>query len=186
MFEVTIAPTVSEIVSAIVTPAIVKASVSKVPSTSTSPDISKLAAATSPAKAAAPAAVNLKSLVSAKEVDECILKVSESESSIPTTKLVVPPCWNCNATSPLPAATFTFNPADVIIPEVVSSPLLIKNASSTFKVLLDKVTLVPADKAVLDISIAAEPLTSALTITPEPIAAVPLEILMSPLIPLSM
>ena len=45
VFELTIAPTVSAIVSAKVTPSTVIASASKVPSTSTFPDMSKVAAA---------------------------------------------------------------------------------------------------------------------------------------------
>ena len=48
VLELTIAPTVSEIVSAKVVPFTVIASASNVPSISTSPDISKLVAATSP------------------------------------------------------------------------------------------------------------------------------------------
>ena len=48
VLEPTIAPTVSEIVSAKVVPLTVIASASSVPSTSTSPDISKLAAVKEP------------------------------------------------------------------------------------------------------------------------------------------
>lgn len=48
VLELTIAPTVSEIVSASETPSIVSASVSSVPSISTSPEISNDAAVTEP------------------------------------------------------------------------------------------------------------------------------------------
>ena len=81
--EPTIAPTVSEIVSAKVTPPIVNASVSSVPSTSTSPDMSSVAMTAVPVIVGAVSDLFVRVCVAALEV------ISKPPAVLPSCTLIV-------------------------------------------------------------------------------------------------
>ena len=111
-------------------PPTVIASASSVPSISASPETSNVVKSNSPAIVTLPSANVIKSVSSVCPI--------------------VVPLITTSSISANPAANVpvVVNPAAVIVPEVESFPLLIKNASSTLSVSPLKEIFVPADKFV--------------------------------------
>ena len=176
MLELTIAPTVSEIVSASVTPPIVIASASRVPSISASPDISKEPASSSPVNVIflKPVTSLLESAITANEAETVPAVMPSSKLISAAVEVTVVPLIESASVSKVPSkspSTASMLPTNVVAVTFLNDPISLLESTTTA---LEAATVPAVTPSIVSNSasdIFAEPITKLVPVIAVPVIA---------------